>query len=199
MYIPKSKWIHKWGICQEDANELYDLIIKNKPKIVIETGTFEAHGTYVIANALHENNNNAKIYTIDYDGDPSSNIDKDEWIKLKNIRNDNLNEINRKFVNCEVIFIEGDSRDVLSSIFNKYNENGWDLFYQDSMHFYDGIMSEWNIMKQYANNNSFVIFDDLYLKGVKKFKKWFVKNEKDWNHYISNFKNGHKQLIAFRT
>ena len=36
-----------------------------------------------------------------------------------------------------------------------------DLFYQDSMHFKDGIESEWNLVENYIKQNSYVIFDDL--------------------------------------
>lgn len=144
-----------------------------------------------------DNNNNGKIYTIDYDGDPTShNINKSEWEKLRNIRNKNLLDIKLNFPNCEVNFIEGDSRKVLPSIFNKYNINSWDFFYQDSMHFFDDIMNEWSIMKPYANDKAFVIFDDLNLKDVKKFKNWFIKNEKMWDYKIIN--TGHKQLLTWK-
>lgn len=193
--IPNSRWIHKWGIDDINAQFIYNMIINSKPNIIIETGTFEGQGTYVLAQAAHKNNNNAKIYTIDYDGDPtSSTISHQQWLDLKKIRNDNLNRIKIEFPNVEVIFLDGDSREMLPRIFDEYGEEHCDLFYQDSMHFIEGIQQEWNIIKQYLNQNSITIFDDLKLKGVQKFRDWFVNNESGYNLFELN--NGHKQFIV---
>ena len=38
-----------------------------------------------MAQAAHKNNNNCIIYTIDYDGDPTTNLDKDKWLLLKKL------------------------------------------------------------------------------------------------------------------
>lgn len=193
--IPNSRWIHKWGIDDINAQFIYNMIINSKPQIIIETGTFEGQGTYVLAQAAHKNNNNAKIFTIDYDGDPtSSTISHQQWLDLKTIRNDNINRIKTEFPNVEVIFLDGDSREMLPRIFSEYGEQHCDLFYQDSMHFIEGIQQEWNIVKPYLNQNSITIFDDLKLKGVQKFRDWFVNNESGYNLFELN--NGHKQFIV---
>jgi len=47
------------------------------------------------------------------------------------------------------------------------------------MHFKDGIKSEWNLVKNYVKQNSYVIFDDLWLKGVREFRDWFKNNYKN--------------------
>lgn len=192
--IPSSKWIHKWGIDDINAQFIYNMIINSKPQIIIETGTFEGQGTYVLAQAAHQNNNNAKIFTIDYDGDPtSSTISHQQWLDLKRIRDNNLNRIKIEFPNVEVIFLDGDSREMLPKIFNEYGEQKCDFFYQDSMHFIEGIQQEWNLVKCQLSQNSITIFDDLKLKGVQKFKDWFTKNESGYDLFELN--NGHKQFI----
>ena len=194
LIIPSSKWIHKWGIDDINAQFIYNMIINSKPEIIIETGTFEGQGTYVLAQAAHINNNNAKIYTIDYDGDPTSTtISLEQWKDLKKIRDDNLHKIKEEFPNVDVVFLDGDSREMLPKIFNEYGEQKCDFFYQDSMHFIEGIQQEWNLVKSQLSINSITIFDDLQLKGVQKFRDWFIKNESGYNLFELN--NGHKQFI----
>ena len=72
-----------------------------------------------MAQAAHKNNNNCIIYTIDYDGDPTTNLDKDKGLLLKNIRDENLNKIKDNFGNVKVNFIDGDSRIVLKNFIQK--------------------------------------------------------------------------------
>lgn len=192
--FPESKWIYKWGIDQNNANDLYQHILNTKPTIIIETGTFEGQATYVMAKACNELNNNSKIYTIDYNGDPTLNLEEYKWIQLKNIRDKNLEQIKKEFNNVSVNIIEGDSREVLKTLFIDNNINKVDLFYQDSMHFIEGIQAEWNFVEPYIKQNSIVIFDDLKLKGVQAFKKWFIKKyNKQYTYKDVNI--GHKQFI----
>ena len=193
--FPKSEWIHNWGIDQQNANYLYEHIIQTKPKLIIETGTFEGQGTYILAKACHDNNNQANIYTIDYDGDPTLELDIEKWKNLKNIRDKNLKKIKEEFPNVNILFLDGDSRIVLKTIFSKYGIDKVDLFYQDSMHFLEGIQAEWNLVENYIKKDSFVIFDDLWLKGVQAFAKWF-KNKYKNNFEYKNINFGHKQFIV---
>lgn len=194
--IPPGKWIHKWGVGVENSKVLYNLIRKTKPEVIIETGTFEGQGTTVIAQAAHENNNNCRIYTIDYDGDPTSvHINDIEWEELKIIRNNNLENIKANYPNCKLIFLDGDSRQKISEIFNQYGETKCDLFYQDSMHYFEGIQQEWKLVEPYLFQNSITIFDDLALKGVRLFKFWFEKTYKN-KYEFYQFLQGHKQFIV---
>jgi cephalosporin hydroxylase len=196
LLIPKGKWIHQWGVGIENSKVLYNLILKTKPEVIIETGTFEGQGTTVIAQAAHENNNNCRIYTIDYDGDPTSDkINEQEWNELKEIRDNNLNNLKQNYPNCKVVFLNGDSRQKLLEIFNQYGETKCDLFYQDSMHFFEGIQQEWKLVEPYLFQNSITIFDDLALKGVRLFKFWFEKTYKN-KYEFYQFLQGHKQFIV---
>ena len=121
--FPPSKWIQNWGIDSSNADRLDKFIKKNKPKIIIETGTFEGQATYVMAQAANTNDNNCQIFTIDYDGDPTSNLPIDNWLLLKSLRNENLKKIKEEFRNVTVTFVEGDSREVLKTLFTEHNIN----------------------------------------------------------------------------
>jgi hypothetical protein len=195
VFFPKSKWINNWGIEQSNANFLDKFVTKNKPKIILETGTFEGQATYVMAQAADKNNNGCVIYTIDYNGDPTTDLELEKWLLLEKIRNQNLSKIKENFPNVQVKFIEGDSRVVLKELFSNNNIKKVDLFYQDSMHFKEGIESEWNLVKNYILKDCHVIFDDLCLKGVKKFRDWFkTKYKKEFEYSEENY--GHKQFIV---
>ena len=61
--FPKSKWDYNWGIDERNALFLDRFVKNNKPKLILETGTFEGQATYVMAQAANHNNNNCKIYT----------------------------------------------------------------------------------------------------------------------------------------
>jgi len=193
--FPQSKWLHNWGIDQLNANFLDKFIKKIKPQVIIETGTFEGQATYVMAQAANENNNNCIIYTVDYDDDPISDLEMEKWSLLKNLRDENLQKIKDKFVNVTVMYIDGDSREVLKTLFNENKIDKVDLFYQDSMHFKEGIEAEWNLVEKYIKQNSYVIFDDLSLKGVKKFRDWFkYKYQNQYEYKEENY--GHKQFLV---
>ena len=63
------------------------------------------------------------------------------------------------------------------------------------MHFLEGMQAEWNLVEKYIQKNSFVIFDDLCLKGVQAFAKWFKNKYKNEFEY-KNINFGHKQFIV---
>jgi len=195
--FPKSEWIYNWGIDESNAKFVDSYIKELKPEVIIETGTFEGQGTYVMAQAANANNNGCKIYTIDYNGDPTSDFEMDKWLALKKIRDGNLQKIKDNFKNVTVQYVEGDSREVLQTLFINNNINKVDLFYQDSMHFLDGIISEWNLVEKYIHVDGRIIFDDLWLKGVRQFRDWF--KQKYGNKYEYKEENyGHKQFIVKR-
>jgi predicted O-methyltransferase YrrM len=191
--FPKSKWDYNWGIDEKNALFLDTFVKNNKPKIILETGTFEGQATYVMAQSANQNNNKCKIYTIDYNGDPTSDFEMEKWLRLKSIRDENLQKIKNNFKNVEVNFVEGDSREVLKDLFK--DDDVIDLFYQDSMHFKDGIIQEWNLVEKNIIKNSKIIFDDLQLKGVQQFRDWFKNKYKNLYSY-QTINVGHKQFIV---
>ena len=195
----ESKWILNWSTNSINASILYEAIKLIKPKILIETGTFEDHGVYVMAKALQEIGNKATIYTIDYDNDPLTKLDEHSWLKLKQIRDENLSVIRERFSNVRIIYINGDSREVLPKLVRKIGFK-WDFFYQDSMHFYEGIKSEWETIYQYANHNAVAVFDDISIKKVNfnqdgyRFCREFIESKHigDWDFVSTEI--GHHQF-----
>ncbi len=194
-----SKWIHNWTSNQDNASVMFEAIKLMKPRVIIETGTFEGHGTFLIAKALHEIGLTGTIYTIDYDGDPLTKLEEEEWTKLKEIRDANLAAVRQKFPEIEIQFINGDSRVVLPKLMREKNIT-WDLFYQDSMHFYTGVKAEWDAVKEYASENAVAIFDDISVSKTEfeqdgyRFCSEFINSE-ETNHWTyKNTDIGHHQF-----
>ena len=199
----EKKWIYDWSINEDNASIMFEAIKLIKPTIVIETGTFEGHGTLLIASAINELNKKATIYTIDYPNDPLTKLDKKKWLDLDKIRKNNLNKIRNKFDDIKIVYLEGDSRIVLPKLLFE-SQIKWDLFFQDSMHFYEGILSEWNAIKSYANSRAIAIFDDISLSKKEfeqngiKFCQWFSssKDALKWNYLSTEI--GHHQFWVQR-
>jgi predicted O-methyltransferase YrrM len=164
--FPKIEWKYKWSCNDASAGRLYNAITILRPKVIVETGTFGALGTFAMAKAAYDSNIEAYIYTIDYDGDPTTVLEQEEWLQLKTIRTQNLDLIRREFPGVTITFIEGDSRKVLPQLFERELDH-WDFFYQDSMHDMAGILAEWNIMDKFAKIGSTVVFDDVTLRNSK--------------------------------
>ena len=193
---PQAGHALKWSTLRVHLDFLHNLILSLKPKIIIETGTFEAHGTYAIAAAAHKNNNGARIFTHDYDGDPvqdeTGTVSKESWLELRKLRETNIQRIQDEFTQCEVSFVEGDSRLTLPETLKQFSQ--WDFWYQDSMHFAEGIQSEWDIMSGAEADDAFVIFDDISKKN--QFSRDFIsKHKKQWA-YVPRKDFDHKQCLA---
>lgn len=163
--LPSAQWSRPWSCNPASASRLYQGITLFRPQIIVETGTFEGLGTFTMAQAAHANDNGAHIYTIDYDGDPTTQLPDAEWLQLREIRQGNLDLIRETFANVEVTFLEGDSRQVLPKLLADTIDH-WDFFYQDSMHFLDGILSEWTLMRERSHVGSVVVFDDIALANA---------------------------------
>ncbi|MEH6544448.1 MAG: class I SAM-dependent methyltransferase [Porticoccaceae bacterium] len=193
---PTAKHDLAWSTRKKHLDFLHNMVIALKPTVVFETGTFEAHGTYAMAAAAHANNNGAQIFTIDYDGDPiqdkEGTVSHEEWLELKAIRAANLDRIKTEFPNCQVKFVEGDSREVLPELLKSIDQ--WNFWYQDSMHFAEGIQQEWEIMEAKAAPNPTIIFDD----GSRKngFSRWFTRKYKKSWIYTPRRDFDHKQCLA---
>lgn len=193
---PKAKHSLGWSTRKIHLDFLHNLILTLKPKIIVETGTFEGHGTYAIAAAAHINNNGARIFTHDYDGDPVQDeagaVSDESWLELRALREDNIRHIQKTFGQCEVSYIEGDSRKTLPDTLKQFSQ--WNFWYQDSMHFAEGIQSEWDIMVDASADEAFVVFDDIGKKN--QFSRDFVKTySKQWA-YTDRRDFDHKQCLA---
>lgn len=206
LQYPPARHKLNWSTKRCHLDLLYQLIRTIKPKVIVETGTYEAHGTFAMSAATHENDNGAVLYTVDYDGDPvqdeQGTVSLDEWLELKHYRENNLAQISEQFPRCAVKFIEGDSRQVLKGevlpALVEVADGKWDFWYQDSMHYVEGIRQEWEIMAPHASERAIVIFDDVSKRN--EFSVWFLNNKslkRQWQ-YISRRDFQHKQCWAQR-
>lgn len=163
--VPPSRWKEAWSTHALSAKRLFNAIRIFRPRRVLETGTFEGLGTWVMAKAL-SSNGGGEIITIDYDGDPEVAMPDSDWKELDRIRADNLETARRDFPDVAIEFIKGDSRKVLPALFPARWDR-WDFFFQDSMHFASGIQAEWDIVRPFASPHAVVVFDDVCLDWKK--------------------------------
>jgi hypothetical protein len=188
--LPPSRWKYAWSTHEMSAKRLHNAIRWRQPEIIVETGTFEGLGTFAIAKAAQANANGAKIFTIDYDGDPDVSIPLEDWLQLREIRERNLDLVRTQFPGVEIRYLNGDSRNILPSLFPAELDH-WDFFFQDSMHFMSGILAEWEIMKPFARAGSVVVFDDVCLDW-RKMPRHLLKHDDFCGHFLLNevLKNG---------
>lgn len=163
--IPPSRWKEAWSTHELSAKRLFNAIRIFRPHRILETGTFEGLGTWVMAKALSLNGG-GEIITIDYDGDPEVAVPDSDWEELDHIRAENLDAARKDFPSVDIEFIKGDSRKVLPTLFPA-RWNQWDFFFQDSMHFAAGIQAEWEIVLPFAAPHAAVVFDDVCLDWWK--------------------------------
>jgi Methyltransferase domain len=101
---------------------------------------------------------------------------------LRNFRDENLNRARALFPKVQIHFLNGDSRQVLPSMFPAQIDY-WDFFFQDSMHSMKGILAEWEIMKPFARPGSVVVFDDVCLDW-KKMPAHLLKGNDFCGHFL---------------
>ena len=150
---------------------LYALVKKFKPQNILEFGTALGFGTAAMAYGINENNNQGKIYTIDYlkqnesihhvrmiDGSP-----KEEDTTRKKL----LEETIPKKCLDSITFLEGYS----DKIFQKHKFPKIDFFYIDAGHFYEAVKHDFFISVLLSNQSSIFLLDDYIDKkdfGIKK-------------------------------
>jgi predicted O-methyltransferase YrrM len=150
---------------------LYGLIKKFKPKNILEFGTAKGFGTMSMAYAVHENNNNGKIFTIDLTGHTES-IEHVRKVlgsheKSKTTRKNLWIDTVPTEWSDSVKFIHGHS----GTIVKQHDLPKIDFFYIDASHFYEAVKNDFFISLLLSNDVSIFVFDDyIDLKdfGVKK-------------------------------
>jgi len=155
----------------ERGSLLYALVKKFKPQNILEFGTARGFGTSAIAYAVNENNNQGKIYTIDYLKQNESirhvrvidSIPKEEDTTRKKLLEDT---VPKKWLDS-ITFLEGYS----DEIFYKHKFPKIDFFYIDAGHFYEAVKHDFFISVLLSNTSSIFLLDDYIDKkdfGIKK-------------------------------
>ena len=194
--VPARRWQKEqrddhpaWATAVGSRPHLFAVVSLLQPKVAIETGTHEAIGTTIIANAMQPG---SMLTTFDYDGDPSCPLEEpspgedyataDDWTQLAHLRLENIAAIPRNGVT--VRFVNGDTRKVLREIISKDAEHlgRWDFWYQDSMHDLHGIRQEWEAIRDFAAPGAVVVFDNIEWNDhdPHPWGVWFKENARDW-------------------
>lgn len=157
-----------WNTRVPDQNALSMAVTLLRPRCIVDTGTHEGISAAVLAQAAPEG---ARLLTVDYDGDPSMPLappkpgddyaSHADWAELALIRRENLAELRRLRPDMTIEFLDGDSRRTLRRAIERFCPDGWDFWYQDSMHHYEGILTEWLQMVPFAAEGAVAIFDDV--------------------------------------
>lgn len=151
---------------------LYALISKYKPKNILEFGTASGFSTLCMAWALHENNIDGKIFTIDLISLTDKQLRPVDFGENKQqLQNISVKEIWQKVARPEWIdkieFLHG----YTGEIFNSYDFPKIDFGYVDGAHFYDGVKHDFLSFLTVSSSNFGILFDDYahrYQYGVKK-------------------------------
>ena len=174
-YIPGT-------IKKNHVYDIYSILRKTRPSVVIETGVCNGFSSAIILQALKENSK-GHLYSIDYPEFADSRHNKDEfwtgkkgavvpsdeesgWLVPQNLRN-------------RWTLIIGKSQDELLPLLNRLK--GIDIFFHDSEHSYKNQMFEFKTAFSYLNNDGILIASDInwnnsyedFLSEVKNRSKVF--------------------------
>lgn len=201
-------FIRPWNSDLANIHMLKEAISILRPRVIVETGTFEGATTIEMARVVNKygsllhviNDKPVKIYTFDGGapvscyGDGKSVVDNWErdaqWVAWKAVKEKRDERLSLKFDNCIIKYIEGLTQETLPKTIDEIGE--WDLWFQDSVHGLDLIIGEWEVMKKKAKMGSLVIFDDII--AGHGLLDWFPKNNPEWKWEWTNA--GRSQLWA---
>lgn len=143
----------------DGARFLFSLVRYLQPKLIIELGTFEAHGTMIMYQATRKNN--TSIITIDCDVTLATPHFDYQLVDAS--RTKRIHDANQKGGNIK--FIAGESRSVLKKILPKLKQV--DFVFQDSMHFIPGLLEEFDLVRNYLPKFGVIVFDDWWMVKLK--------------------------------
>jgi len=150
---------------------LYGLIKKLQPKNILEFGTAKGFGTMSMAYAMHENNINGVVYTVDFVGHDDSIVHVkrigDSYNEEKTTRKKLwMDTVPREWLDS-IKFVHGYS----NTLIKQHEFPKIDFFYIDASHFYEGVKNDFFISLLLSNNTSVFLLDDYIARehfGVKK-------------------------------
>ena len=161
----KGTWTKKanWSTEDEIYEFLYGLVRAVKPRLCLESGTFEGDGSVAIAEALLENNNGGKLYTID---------EKDFGVKEKL----------GKYPNIEFVLAHA------PQIFTTLPLQNVEFIFLDSGHSYGQVLGELRVVDSLLAEQGYICIHDVlhsnWGEGSQKAIRDFMAETKNKYSYI---------------
>ena len=129
----------------ETAQALYSIVRAMRPKVLFETGTYWGYSTTYLAAALVDNGE-GKIWTFDLYAQAGRHIPE----SLRGVI-----EFHRGFP----------ATDSMPAVLKNHCPT---IFFQDSVHDYEGVLAELRIVVPYLSKDSVVLFHDFVSEGVRR-------------------------------
>lgn len=185
----RSRWCQdSWRYDANDAGRIVKWIDLARPRMVVETGTFEAQGTFLIASAMQACGGGT-LFTFDMPNDPDNlSITEAQWAELARIRAENLRVVQGGNPAVATTYVDGNTRVTLPATAFPAPVDFW---FQDTMHFLGGILAEFNAMEERMAPGGVIVFDDIGTEHP--LRAWMAENRNEgWFHH--HFAGGHGQL-----
>ena len=161
----KGTWTKKenWSTEDEIYEFIYGMVRALKPQVCVDSGTFEGDGTVAIAEALKENRNGGKVYTIDH-------------------KNFGTTEKLGKYDN--VVIVRGSAPNIIGTL----DITKIDFAFLDSGHDFGQVTKELKFIDRYMTKTGYILIHDVlhgnWGEGAMKAMETFVAETKDRYHYI---------------
>lgn len=135
---------------------LYWLIRKTDPDIIVETGVHRGVSSLFILQALHDNNNKGKLFSIDL---PQAKYEQDNKDYTRSILpTDKIGTCINQDLKKNWTLILGDSKKELPKLLEKLSLI--DIFLHDSQHTYEHMKWEYETVWSHIKNNGMLLSDD---------------------------------------
>lgn len=198
LYISLKSYILKYQQKQKQQ-----IIKKNKPITIIETGTAKGFSSIIMAKTLQELNQEGTIHTIDIIApnkplirNTINDLNKYPRTLYEILEPHPYKELYQKYIK----FHYGDSKDIIPEIIKNSSNPRVNFAFLDAHHTYTNLTNELNLILPYQNPEDMIICDDytIYLKQqnqqiyqypgiIQALKEFIIKNPNYTNHiYYGN-------------
>lgn len=145
------------GMDVEGARNVYAILRKYKPEIIVETGVNNGFSTSFILQALYLNGK-GKLYSIDLPSQYFQVQNKDFWDSL-GVAVPEPGWIIPAELRQHWNLLIGDSREILPALLQELGQI--DVFIHDGLHTYENMMFEFEESYKYLAKNGLIISDDI--------------------------------------
>ena len=177
----------------ENLATIAEYIRQDKPRQVLECGTFEGRTTEYLATLMgrHVPGKYKLLVTIDVEGcikditedsvTYQDDIDYEDVIAIRSYRLALL----QRHPTVRVIYESGLTQHLLLKLLKQIEFN---FIYEDACHVPNILIKDWEAISQYARPRCVVCFDDM---ANNPFKDWLYENAaKEWDIYYSDIERG---------